>query len=127
MSRRSLWIGNLEGQTVFAQLLPLLGPRFMQLAFRIVRGRIGARKFDGVDSAEVSDLIAFGFQPHILDPRNLRRHGLDSVDGVLLVALGDAGFPLVNDDVQNRLGLAESVLRRNAACVPVSRGSPGEK
>src|SRR5215831_1750853 len=60
-------IRNLERQAVLALLLPLLGPSFVQWALRIVGGRLRAREFDGVDTAEVADLVALCPEPNILD------------------------------------------------------------
>jgi hypothetical protein len=35
----------------------------MNRAFGVIGGGFGAGEFDGVDAAEVLDLVAFGFQP----------------------------------------------------------------
>ena len=59
----------------------------MNRTFGVVGGGLGAREFDGVDAAEVLDLVAPGFQPHVLDAGNFSSHVLDAVDGVFPVVI----------------------------------------
>src|SRR2546430_14217797 len=82
-----LGVRNLEGEAVFSLFLPHLGPPLMNGAFVIVGRGFGAFEFDGVNAAEVLDLVAFGFQPDILDAGNFSGPFLDAIDGFFPVII----------------------------------------
>src|ERR1700682_2795283 len=90
----------------------------MNRAFSVVGGGFGAGEFDSVDAAEVLDLVARGFQPHVLDAGNFSSHVLDAVDGAFPVVIRNIVPEFVNDHVQHRFRLAEAVLYWRAASVP---------
>src|SRR5438309_9807705 len=79
---RASVIRNLKRQAVLALLLPRFGPRFMHRALRVVGSGFRARELDGINAAEILDLVARGFQPDTLDAGNLSSHVLDAVDGL---------------------------------------------
>src|SRR5579859_799783 len=109
-----LRIRDLEGKAVLSQLLPFFRPSFVNGTFRVVGGSFGAREFDGVHPAEVLDLVAFCFKPHILDPGNFRGHLLYAVDGIIAVIIRSGVLKLVDHHMQNSFRLSESVLYSGA-------------
>src|SRR5579859_2569298 len=90
-------VGNLKRNARFAQRFPLLAPRFVKGAFRVIGRRFGARKFDYVHPAPIPHLVALGLQPDVLDPWNFPRHLPDAVDGLFLIVLGGGVAEFVSD------------------------------
>src|SRR5258705_8863423 len=99
----------------------------MHWALRVVGRRFRAGKLDGINAAEILDLVARGFQPDILDAGNLSCHVLDAVDGLLPVVVGDVVPEFVYHDVQNRLWLPKAILHRGAARMQRSRRNSPNK
>src|SRR5215472_15288537 len=110
-----LRVRDLKRQAILALLLPRFRPRLVHRAFRIIGGSFGTRELDGIDPAEIAGLVALGFQPDIFDARNLPRHFLDAVDGLLPVVIRHVVAKLVHHDVQHGFWLAEMVLHGGAA------------
>src|SRR6267378_2481127 len=94
----------------------------MNRAFRVVGGGFGAHEFDGVDAAEVLDLVARSFQPDILDAWNFSGHVLDAVYGFIPVVIRNIVPEFVHHHVQHRFRLAEAVLYGGAARMQRARG-----
>src|SRR5713226_4748624 len=124
MSDRASGIRNLKRQAVLALLLPHLGPRFMHRALRVVGRRFRAGNLDRINTAEILELVARGFQPDILDTRNLSRHILDAVDGLFPIVVRYIVPEFVDHHVQHRLRLPKSVLHCGAAGVQRPRRYP---
>src|SRR5260370_10067944 len=80
-------MGSLEGKYMLALFLPHFGPRFMDRAFGVIRCGFGAGEFDGLDTTEVLDLVAFGFQPDILDATSFSSHVFVAFNGVFPVVI----------------------------------------
>ena len=106
---RSGLVGDLEGEAVFAQLFPLFAPGVVQGAFSVIGSRFRAGEFDDVDSAEIANLVSFGFQPNILDAGNFRGHVLDSGDDLLLIVQGSGVLEFVRDNMHDSFGLAKFI------------------
>src|SRR5207342_1789807 len=102
-------VGDLEGDAVLAELLPLFSPGIVDWAFGVVGGGLGAGKFDDVDAAPIANLGAFGFQPDIFDAGNFGGHVLDAGDSLILFVLGSSVAEFVGDDVNHGFGLAKFV------------------
>src|SRR6266699_1897075 len=81
----------------------------------VIGGGFGAREFDRVDTAEVLDLVARRFQPHVLDAGNFCSHVLDAANRFFPVVIRHIVFEFVHDHVQHRSWQAEAVLHRRAA------------
>src|SRR6266849_2301986 len=94
----------------------------MNRAFGVIGGGFGAGEFDGVDAAEVLDLVAFGFKPDILDAGNFSSHVLDAVDGFFPVVIRNIIPEFVHDHVQHCFRLAETVLYGSTACMQRTSG-----
>src|SRR4029077_6979477 len=121
MRAPSSWVGDLKRQARFAQFLPLFGPGVVHFAFRVVSSGVGAGELNRIHAAEVAYLVALGLQPDVLDAGDFSGHRLDSSDRLFLIHFRDGWLPFVYDYVQNRFRLAESVLRRRAPPVPVTK------
>src|SRR5205823_57750 len=85
--------------------------------YGVIRGGFCAREFNRVDAAEVLDLVARSFQPHVLDARDFSSHVLDAANRLFPVVIRYIVFKFVHHHVQHRFRLPEPVLYRLAACM----------
>src|SRR5713101_2135058 len=92
----------------------------MNRALGVIGGGFGAGEFDGVDAAEVLELVARGFQPDVLDAGNFSSHVLDAIDGYFPVVIGDVVFEFVNYHVQKRFCTGAPRACRAPAAIPAA-------
>src|SRR2546427_13027245 len=95
----------------------------MDRAFGVVGSGFGACEFDGIDAAEIFDLVPRCFQPDVLDAGNLSSHILDPVDGLFSVVIREIISEFVHHHMQHRFWLAEAVYYRAGACMRVPHNS----
>src|SRR5437868_3621058 len=125
--RPTLSIGGLKRQAVFAQLFPALSPDFVLGTLRIIGGRVGTRKFNGIDAIEVANLVALRLEPDVLYAGDLPGHGAQAGQSLVFVVLGRSVLPFVHDQMNDGLGLPKAVLRRHTAGITGSGSHAGEK
>src|SRR5437667_6563279 len=88
----------------------------MHRALGIIGSGLGAREFDGIDAAEVLDLVARSFQPHVLDAWNFSSHILDAANRLFPVVIRYIVFEFV-DRKSTRLNSSHITISYAVFCL----------